>query len=287
MNNILEAINRKINKPFILCDFSPPKGGNPDLLADANELTPDMFMVAYAPGNSVRVNPIFVAEWIQNKTKVPSMFAISTRDENKRAIQSLLLGAELKDLRNLLVVAGDKSVDGHLSMQVGMKYSGPTELIASVKAMNDRRDYQGKPLIYPTRFCVGAALDLSRDWENEVQLTKAKVDQGCDFMISQPVFDINLPHKFLSFYKDSIGENLNVPIMWGIQMVEKNTVSFAAVPEWLYQELENGRLAHEITIDLIRQYREIGIETFYLIPTVFKGGRRDYVSAQSVIEEVG
>ena len=90
MNNILEAINRKINKPFVLCDFSPPKGGNPDLLADANELTPDMFMVAYAPGNSVRVNPIFVAEWIQNKTKVPSMFAISTRDENKRAIQSLL-----------------------------------------------------------------------------------------------------------------------------------------------------------------------------------------------------
>ena len=75
--------------------------------------------------------------------------------------------------------------------------------------------------------------------------------------------------------------------MWGIQMVEKNTVSFAAVPEWLYQELENGRLAHEITIDLIRQYREIGIETFYLIPTVFKGGRRDYVSAQAVIEEVG
>lgn len=286
MNNLLEAINRKGKRPFILCDYSPPKGGHVDLLSEANEITPDMFMVAYAPGNSVRVNPIFVADWIQSQTNIPSMFTISTRDANKSAIQSLLLGAELKDLHSLLIVAGDKFTSEHINLQSEVNDFKPTELIGSIKAMNERRDYQGKALIYPTRFCVGAALDLSRNWNDEIWLTKLKVDQGCDFMISQPVFDVELPQRFLSFYKDRIGENLNIPILWGIQMVEKNTVSFAEVPKWLSQQLEDGRLAHEITIDLIMRYIEVGIDTFYLVPTIFKGGRRDYFSAQAVIEEL-
>ncbi|MDC0035573.1 methylenetetrahydrofolate reductase [Chloroflexi bacterium] len=286
MNNLLEVINRKGKRPFVLCDYSPPKGGHVDLLSEANEITPDMFMVAYAPGNSVRVNPIFVADWIQSQTNIPSMFTISTRDANKSAIQSLLLGAELKDLHSLLIVAGDKFTSEHINLQSEVNDFKPTELIGSIKAMNERRDYQGKALIYPTRFCVGAALDLSRNWNDEIRLTKLKVDQGCDFMISQPVFDVELPQRFLSFYKDCIGENLNIPILWGIQMVEKNTVSFAEVPKWLSQELEDGRLAHEITIDLIMRYIEVGIDTFYLVPTIFKGGRRDYFSAQAVIEEL-
>ena len=54
----------------------------------------------------------------------------------------------------------------------------------------------------------------------------------------------------------------------------------------MYVDLQDGHLPYEITIDLIERYLEKGIDTFYLIPTIFRGGRRDYLSAQAVIEEV-
>jgi hypothetical protein len=69
-------------------------------------------------------------------------------------------------------------------------------------------------------------------------------------------------------------------------MVEKDTFSFANVPRWVHQNLEEGGSSYEITIDLVKRYLELGIDTFYLVPTIYKGGRRDYLSAQAVIEDI-
>ena len=286
MKSVIEAINKRGRKPFYLCDFSPPKGGNADLLLECCDLNPDMFMVAYAPGKAVRLNSIFAADWIHSKTNIPTIFTISTRDMNKSAMQSLLLGAELMGLPNVLIVKGDKFSAEDLDLQTEVYDFTPTELISAVKAMNERRDFRGNELTYPTRFCIGGALDLSRDWGKESRLTKAKITSGCNFIVSQPIFDPELPSKFLSFYEETIGEELKIPVMWGIQMVEKDTISFANVPRWVRQDLEEGGSSYEITINLVKRHLDLGIDTFYLVPTIYKGGRRDYLSAQAVIEDI-
>jgi len=256
------------------------------LLLECCDLNPDMFMVAYAPGKAVRLNSIFAADWIHSKTNIPTIFTISTRDMNKSAMQSLLLGAELMGLPNVLIVKGDKFSAEDLDLQTEVYDFTPTELISAVKAMNERRDFRGNELTYPTRFCIGGALDLSRDWGKESRLTKAKITSGCKFIVSQPIFDPELPSKFLSFYEKTIGEELKIPVMWGIQMVEKDTISFANVPRWVHQDLEEGGSSYEITIDLVKRHLDLGIDTFYLVPTIYKGGRRDYLSAQAVIEDI-
>ena len=286
MKSVLEAINKRGRKPFYLCDFSPPKGGNADLLLECYDLNPDMFMVAYAPGRSVRLNPIFAADWIHSRTNIPTVFTVSTRDMNKSAMQSLLLGAELMGLPNVLIVKGDKFSAQDLNLQTEVNDFTPTELISAVKTMNERRDFRGNELTYPTRFCIGGALDLSRDWGKESWLTKAKITSGSNFIVSQPTFDHELPSKFLSFYEKTIGEKLKIPVMWGIQMVERDTISFANVPRWVHQKLEDGGSSYEITINLVKRYLDLGIDTFYLVPTIYKGGRRDYLSAQAVMEDI-
>tara|TARA_Y100000758_G_scaffold127876_1_gene90201 strand:+ start:989 stop:1852 length:864 start_codon:yes stop_codon:yes gene_type:complete len=286
MKSVLEAINKRGRKPFYLCDFSPPKGGNADLLLECYDLNPDMFMVAYAPGRSVRLNPIFAADWIHSRTNIPTVFTVSTRDMNKSAMQSLLLGAELMGLPNVLIVKGDKFSAQDLNLQTEVNDFTPTELISAVKTMNERRDFRGNELTYPTRFCIGGALDLSRDWGKESWLTKAKITSGSNFIVSQPTFDHELPSKFLSFYEKTIGEKLKIPVMWGIQMVERDTISFANVPRWVHQKLEDGGSSYEITINLVKRHLDLGIDTFYLVPTIYKGGRRDYLSAQAVMEDI-
>ena len=286
MKSVIEAINKRGRKPFYLCDFSPPKGGNADLLLESYDLNPDMFLVAYAPGKSVRLNPIFAADWIHSRTNIPSVFTVSTRDMNKSAMQSLLLGAELMGLPNVLIVKGDKFSAQDLNLQTEVNDFTPTELISAVKTMNERRDFRGNELTYPTRFCIGGALDLSRDWGKESWLTKAKITSGSNFIVSQPTFDHELPSKFLSFYEKTIGEKLKIPVMWGIQMVERDTISFANVPRWVHQKLEDGGSSYEITINLVKRHLDLGIDTFYLVPTIYKGGRRDYLSAQAVMEDI-
>jgi hypothetical protein len=54
----------------------------------------------------------------------------------------------------------------------------------------------------------------------------------------------------------------------------------------VHQDLEEGGSSYEITTDLVKRYLGIGIDTFYLVPTIYKGGRRDYLSAQAVIEDI-
>ena len=189
-------------------------------------------------------------------------------------------------LPNVLIVKGDKFSAEDLNLQTEVNDFTPTELISAVKTMNERRDFRGNELTYPTRFCIGGALDLSRDWGKESWLTKAKITSGSNFIVSQPTFDHELPSKFLSFYEKTIGEKLKIPVMWGIQMVERDTISFANVPRWVHQKLEDGGSSYEITINLVKRHLDLGIDTFYLVPTIYKGGRRDYLSAQAVMEDI-
>ena len=102
MPTLIELLKRSENRNFIVCDFSPPNGGNSELLSESSVLTPDMFSVAYSPGKSVRVNPVMVSHWLQNNCKIPSIFTLATRDMNKGALQGILLGAQLLGLDNVV-----------------------------------------------------------------------------------------------------------------------------------------------------------------------------------------
>ena len=45
---------RSRTRPVFIADFSPPRGGDPALLADASKLDVDFVCVAYNPGKAVR-----------------------------------------------------------------------------------------------------------------------------------------------------------------------------------------------------------------------------------------
>ena len=77
-----------------------------------------------------------------------------------------------------------------------------------------------------------------------------------------------------------------IPIIWGIQIMSKGSISFANVPDHITKELDLGNSGYEIALEMIHRYLDIGINHFYLVPPIFRGGRRDYESAQAVIEDL-
>ncbi len=286
MTKVVDKYIQHPERPLFICDFSPPRGSHPGLLEPSKGLDVDFISVAYNPGKSVRINSAFAAHWIKANTGADVVFTIATRDMNKVAVQSLLMGAELLGLENVVVVMGDSFTNRELSLVKDVKDYSPTGLIRSIGQMNEGIDYRGRKLRSPTSLCVGATIDLGRDMDRELRLTHSKVDSGAHFFISQPTFQAGAPREFIERYAEQFGEELSVPIFHGIQIMTRDSLVLSSVPQWVNDDLEKGRKSEDIALEVLSEFTSAGFRSFYLVPPILRGGRRDYQAARSVLEAV-
>ena len=270
--------------PMFICDVSPPRGPEMKSLNRVRDMDADLVCVAYNPGKSVRADSTMLAAVIKNYCGNEVIFTIATRDMNRLAIQSSILGAQLLGLDNVVVVGGDPFDDTDLTLLNEPNGFTSTGLIRSLFRMNNGLDYSGRPLDKATDLCIGASIDLGKAMVNEVDLTIRKVNAGAEFFITQPVFDVDDIDKFCQSYANISGSMPKEPIFWGVQILVKNGICFSEVPNQLTVELENGRPGTDIALEIIEQFRGRGINRFYLIPPIKKGGERDYGSAETVLE---
>lgn len=283
MTKVTHKVIQSEGRSTIICDFSPPRGALPDLLQPAGALDADFVSVAYNPGKSSRINSTIAAHWIKANTGKDVVFTLATRDMNKLAVQSLLLGAQLLGIENVVVVQGDGFTQRELSLVKDVSDFRPTELIRSIARMNESVDYKELKLRQPTDFCIGATLDMSRDLETEISLAHRKVEAGAEFFLSQPTFDIARSLGFLDAYKARYGVEMASYVFHGVQVLAKDGVIFSSVPKWATSDLEKGRSGKDIALQVLYEYAQAGVNAIYLIPPILRGGRRDYDAAQDVL----
>ena len=269
--------------PLFICDFSPPRGGDPKLLEAARGLNVDFISVAYNPAKSARVFSAIAAHWIKENTGLDAIFSIATRDVNTLAAQSLFLGAQVLALDNVIVVKGDDFNERERALVKDVNDVPPTGLIRSIARMNKGLDYKGLKLRSPTNLCIGATIDLARGTEREAVLTGHKVEAGAQFFVSQPVFDPGCTGKFLALYKERNERELREPVFHGIQVMTRESIRFGNIPDWVTDDLAKGRSGVDLALQVLHDYREAGFRSFYLVPPILKGGLRDYETAQAVV----
>ncbi len=269
---------------MFICDLSPPRGGDPALMEGARALGADFLSVAYNPAKSVRVLSAVAAHWIRENVGMEVIFSIATRDANLLAAQSLLLGAQLLSLDNVLVLRGDAFDSRQRAMAGGGGDTPPTRLIESISGMNEGVDYRGLRLRGPTGFCIGATVDLARGVERETALTRRKVEAGAHYFVSQPTFDTGLAVEFLSAYEERHGAGLRQPFFHGVQVMTNESIRFGNVAQWVIDDLAKGRSGVDIALEMLHELRAAGFNSFYLVPPILTGGRRDYETAQIVID---
>jgi homocysteine S-methyltransferase len=272
--------------PVILCDFSPPRGVDFDALKPAATLDADFLCVAYNPGKAVRLDSAAAAAIIKRDHGRDAIFNLGTRDMNRLALQTHLLGAHALGLENVVVVQGDALTERERGRFTEVSDFTATGLIEAVGGMNAGKDYRGLDLTGPTDFCTGAAADLGRPLAEEAALTARKVAAGAHFLITQPIFDLGVRERFLDLYAQAAGAALDLPVFWGLQVLAKDGVVFSNVPESLRADLEKGRDGAEIALELYEAFRSAGIRGIYLVPPIYRGGARDYAAAARVIEYI-
>ena len=268
-----------------ICDFPPPRTGDPQSFAQPN-LDADFISVAYNPGRAVRVNSAMLAAAIKDKAGKDVLFTLATRDMNKLALESLLLGGQILGLDNVVVVQGDPFTRRDLTEVKSVSDFTPTQLITAIAEMNSGTDYRGGQLKSPTDYCVGATLDLGRGIETEARLAHRKAQAGAQFFISQPISDVAEAARFGEEFKKAARHDLGLPVFFGLQVLEQDGVIFSTVPETVRENLEKGSTGVEIALELYQRFQEAGLHNIYLVPPIRRGGARVYGAAREVLAGV-
>ncbi len=281
MAKVVDRRNAGTGRTCFICDYSPPRSGRPeDLPAPPDNV--QFVSAAYNPGRAVRVNSVATAAVLRDRHGADPIFTLATRDMNRLALESMLLGAQALGLENVIVVAGDPLGPQDLALPVN-DYRA-TELIASVSNLNQGVDYRGRSLRAPTDFCVGATVDLGRGIDHEARLAVRKVEAGAHFLITQPVFDPSDVQRFADACAGISGSPLDVPVFYGVGLMEPDGVSFAAVPPWVSDDLDGGRSGVDIGLEVWERLRAGGAEDCYVVPPIRRSGARNYAAAHEFVE---
>ncbi len=292
MSKVTEQCSAATGRPAFICDYSPPRSGRPD---DAPAPPPaDFISVAYNPGRAVRVNAAAMAAVLRQRCNVDAIFTLATRDMNRLALQSLLLGAQALELQNVIAVAGDPFPATDAGAATVDDYR-PTELIGAIANLNAGVDYRGRNLRAPTDFCIGATVDLGRGIAGAARLAARKVSAGAQFLITQPVYDAAAVGRFNDAYydayhnadRDAAGPPPNVPIFWGIGLLEPDGISFASVPPPMLNDLSKGRSGVDIAREIWAALQDAGVNDCYLVPPIRRSGARNYAAARQFLAHSG
>ena len=142
----------------------------------------------------------------------------------KEDTENVLIDLNFLNINNVLALRGDaRKFDGKfIAEENGHKYA--LDLVGQIQDMN-----QGKYLDAniengeKTDFCIGVAGYPEKHFEapnmnSDLQFTKAKVDAGADYIVTQMFFD---NEKYFEYVKACRKAGINVPIVPGLKPITK------------------------------------------------------------------
>jgi methylenetetrahydrofolate reductase (NADPH) len=140
----------------------------------------------------VRMSSIAASVHLKRLGLEPVMQMV-TRDRNRIALQSDILGAYSLGIRNILCLSGDHQTFGSQPDAVNVFDIDSMNLLHTVQAMaKSGKDMSGFELNHPPRMFVGAAANPFADpFEYRVMRLAKKIDAGANFIQTQCVYNLD------------------------------------------------------------------------------------------------
>ncbi len=248
-------------------EMTPPKGFSAErLLAGAATLQAagaDTVNLTDSSRSRMRVSPWAMCHLVQTELDMETVLFFPTRGRNILRVQGDLLAAHALNVRNVFVVMGDPTTIGEYPDALNEYDVVPSGLIKLLKqGFNQGVDYAGEPIAQPTNFLVGCALNLTPpDLERELKVLHRKIENGADFALSQPVYDVEAARTFVKRYEEEYGP-LNLRIMAGILPLYNarhaeflhNEVPGITIPDDMRQRIRRvGEKSAEEGLDMARE----------------------------------
>ena len=202
----------------VTSELTPPKGIDiSKMLATAETLKShvDAFNVTDSHNARMSLSPLAAAHALI-QAGVEPILQMTTRDRNRIALQSDMLGAGSLGVRHLVCMGGDPPHLGDHPDAKPVFDFGTEELISAATALAKGEDSTGNVLNQAPDFNVGAVVNPgASDLDNELARLEKKIDSGARYFQTQAVFDASAFEAFMTRVA-----RFNVPIIAGILPVK-------------------------------------------------------------------
>lgn len=259
------SLAKKIREKFVVSvEIVSPRGVNVTPILEGvkklAEFGVDAINLPDGPRASARMSPMAMAQLIEKSLPVETILHYCCRDRNLLGMQSDLLGAYALGLRNVLIITGDPPKLGDYPDATAVFDVDAIGLTRVVQGLNHGFDIAGNPIGQPTSWHIGVGVNPGAiDLDHEIERLRQKVENGAEYILSQPIFDIKQLESFLNRIQD-----VNLPILAGITpLMSYRTVEFlnnevpgVHVPDDIGRKLagaKNAQEAQTIGIKIARQ----------------------------------
>lgn len=256
----------------VTSEMGPPRGSSADFVRKkAEELKTccDAMNVTDNQTAIVRMSSLAACS-ILSQTGVDPVMQMVTRDRNRLAMQSDILGAVALGIRNLLCLSGDHQKLGNHPTAKNVHDIDSIQLVQMAKRMRDDGEFMsGDKISGELPLFIGAAANPFADpFEFRVLRLAKKIKAGCDFIQTQAVFDVPRFSKWMEMVRDH-GLHEEVYILAGLIPMKsagmarymKKHVAGLMIPDELISRMENAADAKEegvnIACELTGQIRDI------------------------------
>jgi methylenetetrahydrofolate reductase (NADPH) len=235
----------------VTAECGPPKGADPEVVKSKGKLLNgyvDSINVTDNQTAVVRLCSLAACALLKSEGLDP-VFQIVTRDRNRIALQSDILGASALGIRNILCLTGDHQSFGNQPQAKGVFDLDSIQLIQTVRQMRDAAHIMGgEALTEPPHLFIGAVENPFADpFKYRVARLATKIDAGAEFIQTQCIFNINRFRKWIELAKDE-GLDNKVYILGGITPLKS-----ARMAEYMAKQVAGM----EVPEDIIRRMKSV------------------------------
>ena len=202
---------------FVACvEILPPRGVEASREIDGArrcaEAGIDAINVPDGPRASARMSAQVTCQLIQRDAGIEAVLHFCCRDRNILSIQSELLGAHTAGIRNLICITGDPPRMGAYPDATAVFDVDAIGLVNIVRNLNHGLDIGGNPMGSQTALLTGVGANPGAlNMDEEIRRFDWKTEAGAEYVVTQPVFDLNLLEAFLKRI-----EHAKLPVICGV-----------------------------------------------------------------------
>lgn len=219
----------------------------------------DAINIPDSPRASARMSNQALSLLMQQEVGIEAVLHYTCRDRNVLGIQSDLLGAAATGIRNLICITGDPPKMGNYPDATAVFDVDAIGLVNIVRNLNLGLDLGGNTIGRGTAFVIGVGANPGLpNLDEEIRRFEYKVEAGAEYVVTQPVFDLNLLENFLKHI-----EHCRIPVVAGIwPLVSARNAEFmknelrVSVPESILQRMVNAstpEAAREEGVNIARE----------------------------------
>jgi methylenetetrahydrofolate reductase (NADPH) len=267
----------------VTSECGPPRGSNPAHITQKAELIKDYVDAINITDNQTSVTRLCsLAACIRLKLMgLDPVLQMVTRDRNRIALQSDILGAASFDIHNILCLSGDHQSFGDSATGQNVHDLDSMQLIQLVRRMRDEGKFIGGDGIdRPPQMFVGAAANPFADpFEIRVPRLAKKVAAGAEFIQTQCIYNLDKFEEWMKQVRDR-GLHEKVFILAGLTPLKsvgmarymKNRVPGMDVPDHVVKRMADtpkDKQAEEginICIESIERLKNVeGVRGFHIM----------------------